>query len=278
MHKKNLNTLVLVSDNFFESASRHDSSIIEISFRQLISLALSDSCVHIDLRSCLAPHLLFVYITTLRLTLKPGPSLAFAKLLQTASFYSLLNQHTWRYSRVSDFSVYNNLSLQNISDSAYIPQKLLGFNVQCGNREVTAWDQPLLSYPIFYFTLIYALVDSVPFFLVSFNLGPGSRNEPELFPTFVDESDCIDNYLSTITKSTHVHSSFQTEEGGRFYRRKNSHTLIEVSNFDIPEIYSEYRQWLDIHDLYYILHHTQLCSIELRSILFVLFAQLLKAR
>lgn len=277
LHKKNLNTLALVSDDFYRFLDS-DPSNISISFRQLILLALCDSCIHIDLRSCLAPYFLSVYIEHSKLSIKSDASASFSSLLQFASYYSLIHQNTWRHIPINSFASYDDISVSNFSSTALLSQKILGFTVECGSREVSKWDQPLLSYPISHFTLVFSLASTIPHVLVSLSIGPGTRNEPELLPSFVDSSDSLSSYLSLFKNSKHIHRSFQTEEGGRFYQRENSHSLIEVDELTIPDQYKDTCIWVDIIDLHHTLHFTHLCSIELRSILFILFSELLKSK
>lgn len=277
LHKKNLNTLALVSEDFYDFTADNNSSIT-LTLRQLLRLALLDSCIHIDLRSCILPHLFSVYFLISDKVVEPKFTKTYLSLLQRSTYYSLFNQQTWRSSFIDSFSSYDNLTVTNDSESALLSQEVLGFNIECGNREVSSWDQPLLSYPDSHFTLIYCLLSEVPHVLLSLNIGPGTRNEAELTPSFVDTTDRLTVHLSSFPSHRTVHRSFQTEEGGRFFQRKNSHSLVCVDSFDLPEDLKSDLFWVNLYDLSLILHHTHLCSIELRSILFVFLAHLLVSK
>ena len=76
-------------------------------------------------------------------------------------------------------------------------------------------------------------------------------------------------------KTKELHTSWQTEEGGRFYKRINLHKIVfceEMNSFeDKPNLF-----WIKLNEFYKFSFNTNFVSMELRSISFLFFALLLK--
>ena len=61
------------------------------------------------------------------------------------------------------------------------------------------------------------------YLLVSIGLAPGLFTEFEILPSFVENYSELKNfdYSKLMGKTKELHTSWQTEEGGRFYKRRN---------------------------------------------------------
>ena len=78
-----------------------------------------------------------------------------------------------------------------------------------------------------------------------------------------------------MSKTKELHTSWQTEEGCRFYKRRNLHKIIfskEMHSFENkPNLF-----WIKLNEFYKFSFNTNFVSMELRSIGFLFFALLLK--
>ena len=103
-----------------------------------------------------------------------------------------------------------------------------------------------------------------------------TSNEFELLPTSItslSKSNCGDKFESIINTKL-VHHSWQNDEGGRFWRRKNLYRIFTSDKFDEIKIVDDYLV-LNLSEIIYLYKNSFTISIELRSILFVFFAHLL---
>ena len=273
LHKKNLNSVSYVDESFHELS--HATNLESFTLRELFAISLIDCCVHIDLRSCLCPYLLIIYFDIHDIPSEPTSYYSIHSIINRLSYAGIKLQNTWRFRSICHFAEYDGSCLNTIEGSSFINQKVLGISVHTQGREVSSWQQPLIQYPVHYFDLLYCINGDSISVLVSVNIGPGARNEPELFPSYISQNpnNRISDYLTDIAL---VHSSFQSEEGGRFYHRKNLHSLFSSNtasvNLPLPDGHNVF--WIDVRDLHHLLVTSHYCSIELRSPLYLLFSYL----
>ncbi|NTU74002.1 NDP-hexose 2,3-dehydratase [Candidatus Roizmanbacteria bacterium] len=137
---------------------------------------------------------------------------------------------------------------------------VIGVNVEIGNREVQRWSQPLIkSAQEGIMAFLIKKIDGVYHFLVQAKLEAGNLDIIELAPTV----QCLTgNYRKGLSeyepyflndvlnaKPDQIrYSSFQSEEGGRFFKEQNKNMIIEVDDRfpnDVPESYC----WMTLNQL-----------------------------
>jgi oxidase EvaA len=125
-------------------------------------------------------------------------------------------------------------------------------------------------------------INGVYHFLVQAKLESGNFDIIELAPTVQCltgnyrkgeneyEVDFIDYALNPDkNNATVLHSSFQSEEGGRFYKEQNKNMIIEVGDdFDVnvPEKYI----WMTLHQVKTFIKFNNYLNIQSRSLLSVI--------
>ncbi len=266
LHKKNINACGYLPKQHQDLVLTPQHTWIDIP--SLCSLLLENRKVHIDLRVTLFPLLVRIFK---REHLKTSTLHDPQSLLRVVSTYAFKHQLPWRLCPVSDIASLSDGAIHLDRDTNV---RIIGVKATCENREVTQWQQPLLQLPSKNFGLVYTHYKGDIAILASIVTLPGLLSEPELQPTFCDESTPIDTSNLIV-----VHSCWQTEEGGRFWRRSNHNSLHFLSYNDttvLKKMAEEHDKiWLTLTDIDAIYHSGNFVSIELRSIVSVLLAYLL---
>lgn len=150
--------------------------------------------------------------------------------------------------------------------------------VEIGNREVTSWTQPLVkAAQEGIIAFIVRKNNGVYHFLVQAKLEAGNFDILEMAPTV----QCITgNYRNVASYERppfldfvlHVkpqqirYSTYQSEEGGRFYREQNKNLIIEVDDsfpLDIPDNYI----WMTLNQLKQFIRYNNYLNIQARTLL-----------
>jgi oxidase EvaA len=153
--------------------------------------------------------------------------------------------------------------------------KVIAVNVEIGNREVRNWSQPLLEAAekgICCF--IVKKIKNVLHFLVQAKLESGNFDILELAPTVqcipssYPESDSIPylDYVLNFPKEQIIYDTYQSEEGGRFFKEQNRNMIIIANDeFDI-EILSNYK-WMTLNQLNSFMKYNNYLNIQARTLL-----------
>jgi oxidase EvaA len=169
---------------------------------------------------------------------------------------------------ISDYEIYH-------KDLKYF--KISGVNVHIENREVKDWCQPIVEpmehgVCVFFIKKIYGIYH----FLVQAKFECGNFDMFELAPTV----QCLKSELSNNSNTNHYFISeinkakkesilidtYQSEEGGRFYKEQNRNMLIKVDEKfpeDLPQNYA----WMTLGQLNSFIRHNNYLNIQARSIL-----------
>ncbi len=167
--------------------------------------------------------------------------------------------HQWK---TSDTEIYN------IFDPAY---KVIYIDVHAPGREITHWDQPIIkSSSLGSIILECGKMNTILHFGFRVLSEVGLYNHAELSPTFVKTpgSQKLDTEKSTgVIKAT----TYQSDEGGRFYHDHNLIQLIDIgeidnSNTDII--------WLSLQDISTLLREDGWFTNEARTALSLVLAWL----
>ncbi len=157
---------------------------------------------------------------------------------------------------------------------------VIAVKAEIGNREVHNWTQPLVkSAQEGVIAFIIKKINGTIHFLVQAKLESGNFDIIELAPTVQCltgnyrkgeneyEVDFIDYVLNPESKNATVrYATFQSEEGGRFFKEQNKNMIIEVGDeFDVtvPDKYI----WMTLNQIKTFIKFNNYLNIQSRSLL-----------
>ena len=155
--------------------------------------------------------------------------------------------------------------------------KVIGVNVEIGNREVTSWHQPLVK-PCDEGICAFIIkeIEGVVHFLVQAKLEAGNFDIVEIAPTVQCSSVYSENeegqnnipFLKEVLIAKQEQVIFdtnQSEEGGRFYREQNRNIIVKMNDDfsnEVPENYT----WLTLNQLKKFIVFNNYVNIQARSL------------
>ncbi len=155
--------------------------------------------------------------------------------------------------------------------------RIIGVDVRTGQREVSAWCQPLLApCGVGIIAFLTRRIDGVLHVLVRAAVQPGFHDVVELGPTVqCNPANYADlpparrppflDYVLAATENVRydvVHS----EEGGRFYHAECRYLLVDTDDGPLPDPHPDFR-WMTVGQLLAMQHHTNYLNVEVRSLL-----------
>jgi oxidase EvaA len=155
---------------------------------------------------------------------------------------------------------------------------VIAVNVDIGNREVPQWTQPLIkAAQEGIVAFLIKKINGVSHFLVQAKLEAGNFDIVEMAPTVqcltgnyreVDQEyrPPFLDYILNANPGNIRYSTFQSEEGGRFFKEQNKNLLIEVEdNFpiEVPENYI----WMTLNQIQMFIKFNNYLNIEARSLI-----------
>lgn len=156
--------------------------------------------------------------------------------------------------------------------------KVIGVEVEIGNREVQSWYQPLIeSAQDGIMAFIVKKINGHLHFLVQAKLESGNFDIIEMAPTV----QCLTGnyregvkeyepqFLSYVLKHKPeqvLYSAMQSEEGGRFYQEQN-HNLILMAEDDFPEEVPETFIWMTLNQMLNFIRYNNYLNVEARSLI-----------
>jgi oxidase EvaA len=156
--------------------------------------------------------------------------------------------------------------------------KVIGVEVEIGNREVQSWCQPLVeSAQEGIMAFIVKKINGIYHFLVQAKLEAGNFDIIEMAPTVQcltgnyreGEKEYEPEFLSYVLQAGEdqiLYSAFQSEEGGRFYREQNKNIILEADdNFplEVPENFI----WLTLNQILSFIQYNNYINVEARSLI-----------
>ena len=155
---------------------------------------------------------------------------------------------------------------------------VIGAQIHIENREVADWYQPLVkSAQEGLIGFIVKKINGIYHFLVQAKIEAGNFDILELAPTVQCltgnyrtgqneyEVPFINDILEASEENT-LFKSFQSEEGGRFFREQNLNVIIEVFDdfqIQVPENFC----WITLNQLYSFIKFNNYLNIQARSLL-----------
>lgn len=176
----------------------------------------------------------------------------------------------------------SNVSGWSITDTEIVHEKgkyfrIIPVEVEIGNREVKTWNQPLVEPTqegICGF--IVKEIRGMLHFLVQAKLECGNHDIVEMAPTVqcltgnykdpdVITPPFLDLFLNA-RKEAMIVDTYQSEEGGRFYREQNRNMILEVGDefpVEVPENFC----WLTLNQMKMFLKFNNFLNIQARSLI-----------
>lgn len=147
----------------------------------------------------------------------------------------------------------------------------------CTNFGVTpTWDQPIINQPeIGILGILTKVFDGVRYFLMQAKMEPGNINTLQLSPTVQATKSNFSRvhegklpayleYFVDKDKAKVLIDQLQTEQGGRFLRKRNRNIVIEVSAE--VALLDDFK-WLTLAELRRLLSHNNFVNMDARSVL-----------
>lgn len=155
---------------------------------------------------------------------------------------------------------------------------VIGVNVKIGNREVISWDQPMVrSAQEGLMGFLVKKINGIYHFLVQAKLEAGNFDVVEMAPTV----QCLTGnyrkglneytipyleYFINAPKESIWYSTYQSEEGGRFFQEQNLNIIVEVGD-DFPIEVEENYCWLTLNQMMSFVTYNNYLNIAARSLL-----------
>lgn len=155
---------------------------------------------------------------------------------------------------------------------------VIGVNVAIGNREVISWDQPMVrSAQEGIMGFIVKKINGIYHFLVQGKLEAGNFDIVEMAPTVQcltgnyrkGENEYTIPYIEYFINppADNVwYSTYQSEEGGRFFHEQNLNIIVEVGNEFPIEVKPNYC-WMTLNQMMSFVTYNNYLNIAARSLL-----------
>ena len=151
-----------------------------------------------------------------------------------------------------------------------------GIHVKTNFGKTPEWEQPIIHQPeIGILGIVTKVFDGTRYFLMQAKMEPGNINILQLSPTVqATKSNFsrvhqgkLPTYLEYFTGEKKVRilsDQLQTEQGGRFFQKRNRNIIIEI--FDDIEIHDDFC-WLTLAELKLLLQKDNILNMDARSVL-----------
>lgn len=165
---------------------------------------------------------------------------------------------------------------QNLKHSSGRFFTIEGIRVITNFGPVQSWDQPIINQPeIGILGVITRKFDGIPYFLMQAKMEPGNVNVLQLSPTVQATKSNFTQvhggrlppyleYFIDRGKSRYLVDQLQTEQGGRFLRKRNRNMIVEVDDdIDILDDFC----WLTLGQIKKLLKEDNIVNMDARSVL-----------
>jgi len=156
--------------------------------------------------------------------------------------------------------------------------KIEGKRILNSQREVKKWDQPFMTQIGFkggIIGLVRANINNIPHYLVDAKFEPGNYNNIQLSPSLQatysninrihlgEKNNVVKKYFTK--NSTTIRKFWVTEDGGRLFKKRNLHWIIQYNGkINLP---SKTFKWLTLWEINRFIKQGSLVGPHLRSIL-----------
>ena len=195
--------------------------------------------------------------------------------------------------RKIDKSVVKNIHLEKLKKWNYNKKKGIithkskkffiveGKRVSKSNREIASWDQPFLTqvgYKGGIIGLVRCKINYIPHYLIDAKYEPGNYNDIQLSPSLQGTYSNLDRVhhgernkvLNKYFKKnfTTIKKLWVTEDGGRLFKKRNLHWIIEYKGK--PKLPSKRYKWLTLWEINKLIKYGPIVGPHLRAILSLL--------
>lgn len=290
--KRNRNIILKVTEEI-----RLENNFCWLTLGQIIELLKFDNIVNMDTRTVIsgisfgnyhAKDLDFHFLINNYLNNYFG-KLIISSITTNSSLFSLDQIIQWFTNLKTQYDVnIGKISLKDLSEWSIneysISHKenkyfeIIAVDVTIGNREVSSWQQPIVK-PLESGICAFVIkeIDGVLHFLIQAKFEPGNFDILEMAPTVQcitgnfnnEESKSELPYLDFVlsaSKKDILFDSFQSEEGGRFYREQNRNVLIKAAN-DFPIETPPNYIWMTLNQIKMFIRFNNYINIQARSLL-----------
>ena len=153
---------------------------------------------------------------------------------------------------------------------------IIGVDVFADNGVQMRWMQPLINQPeVGYLGIICREYDGVLYFLLQAKIEPGNVNCVQLSPTLQatrsnytqvhgGKKPAYLDYFKGAGPEQIVLDQLQSEQGARFFRKRNRNIIIRVDE-DIPQ-HEDFR-WLTLGQIKALMRHDNMVNMDTRTVL-----------
>ncbi len=153
---------------------------------------------------------------------------------------------------------------------------IVGVDVELAARHCVSWDQPIISQPeIGLLGILSKDFNGTRYFLMQAKIEPGNIGLVQLSPTVQATHSNIEKvhggqgqdyleYFIEEGKSNIVCNQLQSEQGSRFYQKRNRNVVIDVVE-DVP--LKEGFRWLSLRELKLLLERDNIINMDARSVI-----------
>lgn len=153
---------------------------------------------------------------------------------------------------------------------------ILGIHVLANDGRLREWTQPIINQPeVGYLGIICHQFDGVMHYLLQAKIEPGNVNCVQLSPTLQATRSnymCVHGgkkpayleYFQNVKSDQIVVDQLQSEQGARFYRKRNRNIIIRV---DDPIEESENFRWLTLDQIKALIRFDNTVNMDTRTVL-----------
>ena len=157
--------------------------------------------------------------------------------------------------------------------------KIKGISVETNFGYKKKWEQPIIDQPeIGILGILTKVFNGVRYFLMQAKMEPGNVNILQLSPTVQATKSNFSQvhkgklpsyleYFTSENKSKFLHDQLQTEQGGRFFKKRNRNVVIEVSDdIDLLPGFC----WLTLAEIKKLLTFDNFVNMDARSVISII--------
>ncbi len=183
--------------------------------------------------------------------------------ISTSNFSKL---HNWEFEKESG----------NLKHSSGKFFSIAGIRITTNWGNVESWDQPIINQPeVGFLGIITKNINGILYFLMQAKIEPGNINSVQLSPTLQatrsnytsvhkGKAPLYLEYFNGTKKVETLLDQLQSEQGARFYKKRNRNIIIEVHE-DIP-LYEDFC-WLTLGQLKQLLNYNNVVNMDTRTVI-----------
>lgn len=294
LQKRNRNIIVEISEN---EEIEVKENFIWLSLGQFKELMRYPNVVNMDSRtviSCIrfgnySEHSLKMMSAFLKLNTKSDDQLIYSMLSHNNHLHELEEIIQWMTSLKFKYELdVEKIGISKMNNWIYDGNTIhheankyfdvIGVRCEIANREVVSWDQPMVrSAQHGLMGFLVKKINGIYHFLVQAKLESGNFDIVEMAPTV----QCLTGnyrkglneytipyleYFMNASKENIWYSTYQSEEGGRFFQEQNLNTIVEVGDDFSVEVDLNYC-WMTLNQILSFVTYNNYLNIAARSLL-----------